>query len=252
MMLRWTLPLALLLWLAIIAALKILVSPPIPASVLTMYMGLVAAAILVFVFSNERRLRSFLAPLHAIFSGCAPLSVQGAVLAGIPLLAAAVTYQWLLPSHDAPFEPRVVHPQPPMSFQFRGRSVDLVGLGNPLRGSGKDLAAATAEGKALYFRNCFYCHGDMLSGDGHFANAFRPLPANFRDIGTISMLQESFVFWRIATGGPGLPRGATPWNSAMPVWQDFLTDEEIWKLILYIYSASASTPRIWEEPHHAH
>ena len=82
---------------------------------------------------------------------------------------------------------------------------------------------------------------------GHFAEAVNPLPANFRDSGTISQLQETYVYWRIATGGPGLPQGATPWNSSMPVWQDFLSDEEIWQVIAYIYHASGSTPRVSEE-----
>lgn len=251
MMARWSLPLAVLLWAGVFAALKILVSPPIPASVLTMYMGLVTAAIVVFVFSSERRLRGFLAPLRAVSLGHTPLPVQIIALAGVPVLLAAATHQRLLPSHDAPFEPRVVHPEPPISFQFRGRRIDLAGLANPLRGTGSDLTAAIAEGKTVYFQNCFYCHGDMLSGDGPFAGAFRPLPANFRDVGTISMLQESFVFWRIASGSAGLPKGATPWNSAMPVWQDFLTEAQIWKVILYIYAGSGSTPRTWDEGHRA-
>jgi hypothetical protein len=30
-------------------------------------------------------------------------------------------------------------------------------------------------------------------------------------------LTESFVFWRIAKGGPGLPKEGAPWNSAMLV-----------------------------------
>jgi len=55
----------------------------------------------------------------------------------------------------------------------------------------------------------------------------------------------------VATGGPGLPKGATPWNSAMPVWQDFLSEDEIWKAVLYIYAGSGSTPRTWEEGTHA-
>ena len=59
-------------------------------------------------------------------------------------------------------------------------------------------------------------------------------------------LEEGYLYWRIATGGPGLPDGATPWNSAMPVWQDFFSEEEIWQVIAYIYAASGSTPRTWE------
>ena len=100
-----------------------------------------------------------------------------------------------------------------------------------------------AAGRRIYFRNCMYCHGDYLDGQGHFAETVNPLPANFRDGGTISQLQETYVYWRIATGGPGLPQGATPWNSSMPVWQDFLTEEEIWQVIAFIYAASGSTPR---------
>ena len=64
---------------------------------------------------------------------------------------------------------------------------------------------------------------------------------------TISQLEEGYVYWRIATGGPGLPDGATPWNSSMPVWQDFLSNDEIWQVIAYIYQASGSTPRVSEE-----
>ncbi len=77
--------------------------------------------------------------------------------------------------------------------------------------------------------------------------ALSPIPANFRDVGTLSMLQESYVFWRVATGGPGLPKGATPWSSAMPVWQNLLSEEEIWEVILYIYAGSGAAPRTWEE-----
>ena len=41
---------------------------------------------------------------------------------------------------------------------------------------------------------------------GPYAAALNPVPLSFQDIGTIAQLQESFLFWRIATGGPGLPK----------------------------------------------
>ena len=31
----------------------------------------------------------------------------------------------------------------------------------------------------------------------------------------------------------------------MPVWQDFMSEQEIWQVISYIYAASGSTPRTW-------
>ncbi len=56
------------------------------------------------------------------------------------------------------------------------------------------------------------------------------------------------------SGGPGeiVAEGdarATPWNSSMPIWQDFLSEEEIWQVIAFIYDASGSTPRTWGEEH---
>ena len=51
---------------------------------------------------------------------------------------------------------------------------------------------------------------------------------------------------RVAMGHP-LPQGAPPWNSSMPVWQDFLSDEEIWQVVAYIYAGSGSAPRVSEE-----
>lgn len=245
---RLTLPIAIGLWLAILAAFKFGVRPPMPASVLTIYMTLTTIAIIVFVAANEARFQAFLAPLRAVFAGRAPKAVQVLVLAGIPLLLGWGTWLRTAPSWDAPFEPRVVHPEPPSAFAFHGKRIEAAGLKNPLRVSdAAQLEKNTAEGKIIYYQNCFFCHGDALGGDGHFANVFTPIPANFRDVGTISMLQESFVFWRVSTGGPGLPKGATPWLSAMPVWQNFLSEDEIWKAILYIYAGSGSTPRTWDE-----
>lgn len=244
---RWTGPIAVGLWLAIFAGLKLLVRPPMPASVLMIYMILATLGIGLFVAANEARARHALAPLRAVFEGRAARPVQVAVLLALPLLVAWGAWLRAAPSSDAPFEPRVIHPAPPAGFQFRGTRIETAGLRNPLRADDATLAQRIAEGKTIYYRNCFFCHGDALGGDGHFAGAFTPPPANFRDVGTISMLQESFVFWRVATGGPGLPEAATPWRSAMPAWQQFLSAEEIWKVILYIYAGSGSTPRTWEE-----
>ena len=35
-------------------------------------------------------------------------------------------------------------------------------------------------------------------------------------------------------GGKGLPERFKPWNSAMPAWEEVLSQEEVWKTILYI------------------
>ena len=86
-----------------------------------------------------------------------------------------------------------------------------------------------------------------MVGDGLFAYGFIPIPANFQDPTTIAMLQESYLFWRIAKGAPGLPVEATPWSSAMPAWETFLSEEDIWDVILFLYDFTDQRPRAKEE-----
>ena len=99
-------------------------------------------------------------------------------------------------------------------------------------------------------RTAFYCHGDDLDGEGHFAHGLSPLPANFQDPGIIPNFKESFFFWRISKGGPGLPPPATPWDSAMPVWEDYLTEEEIWDVIIFLSEYTGYKPRTFGEASH--
>ena len=82
-----------------------------------------------------------------------------------------------------------------------------------------------------------------MAGDGMYAHGLNPIPTNFTDPGTIPQLQESFLFWRIAKGGPGLPGEGGPWDSAMPAWEKFLTEEEIWDVILFLYDHTGFRPR---------
>jgi len=60
------------------------------------------------------------------------------------------------------------------------------------------------------------------------------------------MLQEGYLFWRIATGGPGLPQESGPGNSSMPVWDQFLSEQEIWEVILFLYDYTQQRPRARE------
>ena len=131
--------------------------------------------------------------------------------------------------------------------------MDLVTLENPYRELKESDPAAFAahneNGRRVYYENCVYCHGDDMAGDGIFAHGFDPIPANFQNPTTIAMLQESYLFWRIAKGAPGLPDESTPWASAMPAWELFLTEEEIWDVIIFLYEYTDSEPRENEEIH---
>src|SRR5947208_3528614 len=49
--------------------------------------------------------------------------------------------------------------------------------------------------------------------------------------------------------GRRLLRESTPWNSAMPAWEERLTEEQIWQVIMYLYDATRQQPRRWETAH---
>jgi mono/diheme cytochrome c family protein len=236
--------LTILTWVAIYAALEFGVQPPIPGSVMGLYMSIATVSILVYLIADPDRFEAFLAPLVKLLRERQLAVPRIIVLTTLPLLLGWMTYTRVRPQFDPPFEARTIHPEPPARFKLHGKDFDVLSARRPpeMEANEENIAA----GRRIYYRNCMYCHGDYLDGKGHFAEALNPLPANFRDSGTISQLEEGYVYWRIATGGPGLPQGATPWNSSMPVWQDFLSEEEIWQVMAFIYAASGSTPRTWE------
>ncbi|MBW3535724.1 MAG: cytochrome c [Gemmatimonadetes bacterium] len=221
-------------------------SAPVPASVTLQYMLTVLVGVLLWVSDNEERWRAFKRPIHRTVVDPDRKWPRIAALILAPLLVAFLTYGTVRPTLAAPPSFRSVHPAPPSTITFRGETLRLAGLENPLRHEG-DPEAHFEEGKRIYYQNCMACHGDALRGDGHYAHGFNPAPLSFQDVGTIAMLTESFVFWRIAKGGPGLPNEGTPWNSAMPAWEDYLTAEDIWAVIYFMYEQTGHSPRTWEE-----
>lgn len=221
-------------------------SAPVPSSVLFQYMMTVLVGVLLWLSDSEERWRRFKEPIGRILVEPRHKGVRVALLVAVPLMVAFLTYDRVRPSVSAPPSLRSIHPAPPSRITFRGQEMVLAGLENPLR-TGGSLEEHYETGKEIYVRNCMACHGDALDGAGHWAGSFNPAPINFRDSGTIPQLTESFVFWRIAKGGPGLPREGAPWDSAMPAWEDFLTEDEIWATIIFLYEQTGWEPRTWHE-----
>lgn len=224
------------------------IRPPIPQSLLNLYMLITLLAVLLYISSDEGWWREFRQPLRALVLEQEDRRLVGlrwAVVLALPLVAGWVSWGRASPRVQPPAELRAIHPAPPNEIQFRDRRLRIQGLENPLRAGGV-TPEELEHGKTVYSQNCVYCHGDALDGNGHFADAFNPRPADFRDTGTIAQLQESYVFWRIAKGGPGLPKESAPWNSAMPAWEDRLSEEDIWSVILWIYHGAGVSPRTRE------
>jgi mono/diheme cytochrome c family protein len=222
------------------------IQPPAPWSVLTLYMLIVLMGVLIFVSSDRDSWADFIRPIWLTLVRPDRRLLRTALLIIVPLLLGYYAYTQAAARPQAPPELRAVHPAPPASIQFRGKEINISGFDNPLRKDQAAFAKHVDAGAAIYVRNCMYCHGDNLDGKGHFAAGFNPPPANFQDPGTIAMLQEAYLFWRIAKGGPGLPKESTPWNSVMPAWEDRLTEEQIWQVVMYLYAATGQQPRRWE------
>ncbi len=240
---------ALLILVVAFVILRFGIRPPAPWSVLMLYMTIVLLATLIFVSSDSDSWRSFVRPIWTTLVDRDKRVLRYALLIVIPLALGYYAYTQAAAKPQAPPELRAVHPAPPASIQFRGKEINIQGLDNPLRKDQARYKEHVARGGDTYIRNCVYCHGDNLDGQGHFARGFNPPPANFQDPGTIAMLQEAYLFWRIAKGGPGLPKESTPWNSVMPAWEDRLSQEQIWQVILFLYEATGQQPRRWEASH---
>jgi mono/diheme cytochrome c family protein len=225
------------------------IRPPAPWSVIQIYMFVVLVAVLIYVSADSDSWGGFVRPIRSTLVDPDKRLVRIVFFVVLPLLFGYYAYTQAAARPQAPPELRAVHPAPPASIQFRGKEINISGVENPLRKAQADFKKHVAAGGETYIRNCMYCHGDNLDGKGHFASGFNPPPANFQDPGTIAMLQEAYLFWRIAKGGPGLPKEATPWNSVMPAWEDRLTEEQIWQVIMYLYDATGQQPRRWEASH---
>lgn len=226
------------------------IDPPLPASIRWMFMAIISLALIAYLSADSARFafvrdRLVLFLTHRRYT--IPLAV---IILLLPFLVALRVYFDVTADPSPPLVGRTIHPPPPTSIEFRGQTIDLVRDANPYRmfeAQNTELFGAHVEnGRRIYYENCVFCHGDNMDGDGIFAHGFDPLPANFQDATTIAMLQESYLFWRIAKGGPGLPAESTPWSSAMPAWDQFLTDEEIWDVTLFLYSFTGHRPRARE------
>lgn len=93
---------------------------------------------------------------------------------------------------------------------------EYAGMTNPFANN----PDAAAIGVGVYGSNCANCHGTDASG-GRAPNL----------IDAVNDRGEDYIFWRISEGG-GMP----PFNSSMPAFKSFLSEDEIWQLITYLQS----------------
>jgi mono/diheme cytochrome c family protein len=236
-------------WVALYVIFRFGFTAPIPASVVTMYMGIVSLAILAYVSSSQERREQISGPLVRFMTDKRYIAVLGATVVAIPALAAANVYVQMNAPLQPPFFPRTIHPGSPAEITVHDKQIDLDAGENPFRhletSNPAEFRKHVENGRQVYYRNCVFCHGDDMTGNGMFVHGLDPIPTNFPE--NIPQLRETFLFWRIAKGGPGLPEEGGPWDTAMPAWEKFLKEEETWDVVLFLYDFTGQRPRAKEE-----
>ena len=95
---------------------------------------------------------------------------------------------------------------------------------NKLTNTIKDIEKASNEGKNIFDKQCFTCHGYNAKGDGPIANTLNPRPADL----TSSKVQDQSdgaLYWKISHGNP-----------PMPAFKDAFTEKQRWDLVTFIRS----------------
>ena len=240
-------------WVGIYILLRFGFTAPIPSSVVSLYMGIVTLAILAYVSSSYERREEVSGPLIRFMTDGRYTVLLALAVVGIPALAAANVYVQMNVPLEPPLFSRTVHPASPPDITVHEKKIDLDREENPFLAlettNPTEFRRHVENGRRVYYQNCVFCHGDNLAGNGMFVHGLDPIPTNFTDAATIAGLRDTFLYWRISKGGPGLPEEGGPWDSAMPAWEKFLTDDEMWEVILFLYDFTNQRPRARETAH---
>ncbi|MBF0279909.1 MAG: cytochrome c [SAR324 cluster bacterium] len=118
-----------------------------------------------------------------------------------------------------------------MQSMVRHHYIMRYGISEKYRGKSNPIALTEenlAKGKQLYSTFCTACHGSKGYGDGPAGKSLNPRPANLSSTVNQPMTTDSFLLWTISEGG-------TAFKTAMPPFKEAISEEDIWKIILYLY-----------------
>ncbi|MFQ5780897.1 MAG: hypothetical protein ACE5HN_08975, partial [Nitrospiria bacterium] len=140
-------------WVGIYLFVKFVIRPPLPSSLIVMYMSLYTICMFLYVSIYEDDKEAFFSPIMNFFIGGENEHVtrkmsRTVVLVMIPLFFGFQTFKRVTPSIVAPFAGRVIHPAPPGEF---------TGLYNPYREDEERYEENVQFGREVFFRNCVFC-----------------------------------------------------------------------------------------------
>lgn len=109
-------------------------------------------------------------------------------------------------------------------------SVDLNQLPIP---SGQTISQSIEKGSQVYQTYCIGCHGPNQDGNGVGASTLNPKPRNLRDAPFMQAMSYQRINTSLHKGVPG---------TAMPRWENTLTQDEISEVIAYAFSLTSPPP----------
>ncbi len=122
-------------WVGIYVLLRFGFTAPIPASVVSLYMGIVSIAIVAYVSSSEERREEVSGPLVRFMTDKRYTALLVATVVAIPALAAANVYVQMNVPLQPPLFSRTVHPASPSEITVHDKKIDLDAGAEPLPAS---------------------------------------------------------------------------------------------------------------------
>lgn len=114
-----------------------------------------------------------------------------------------------------------------------GNSVNTVDLNQLPIPAGQTIGQTISKGEQVYLTYCIGCHGPNQDGNGVSAATLNPKPRNLRDGPFMQAMSYQRINTSLHKGVPG---------TAMPRWENLLTQDEISEVIAYAFSLTSPTP----------
>ncbi len=106
---------------------------------------------------------------------------------------------------------------------------------------------AETSGAGLYQSLCATCHGPMGYGNGPLARDLLPPPKDLRDLPWLAYQSDKYIFSVISDGRGKSSQGSAAVWSGMPAWGEYLDEDSIARVVVYLrsfgYSFDASLNR---------
>ncbi|MBF0367854.1 MAG: cytochrome c [Magnetococcales bacterium] len=110
-----------------------------------------------------------------------------------------------------------------LTEKSNARGGQLPVLSNPVARSWDNIH----DGRTVYDKYCGECHGTQGLGGGALAASLNTRPPSLKFAGDGLLHKAEYLFWTISEGGE-------KFSTDMPSFQGVLTEQEIWKVILFL------------------